>query len=328
MISIIVPVYNNLLYLERCVDSLLAQTDQAIEILLVDDGSTDGTAELCDRMAQRDERIRVLHKENGGTSDARNVGITNARGEYFAFVDSDDTIEPDMMEKLRTAMERSGKSIVQIGRDELDENGHSLAGICEIPNEDIFYTAKDFMRELLLHKGDCSFCTKLVKRELFEGRFFPKGELNEDFYLLTQMLCEAEGVLSLPYCGYHVFYCMGSNTRKKNENDFSRVFTDNVVNADRVMDMVKEHFPELTEIALRFGLVQRLDYLLHIPVAQMTSDNTMYMEIVAYVRKHKKDIQTNPYLSAKNRSYLLLLRMAPKKIRQLHRLSMKLRGKL
>lgn len=328
MISIIVPVYNNLLYLERCVDSLIAQTYKDIEILLVDDGSKDGTAGLCDEMLKKDERIKVFHKENGGTSDARNVGLSKAQGSCFAFVDSDDTIEPDMMENLWLAMERTGKSIVQIGRDERDEEGHSLQGICEIPKEEVFYTAQEFMKELLLHKGDCSFCTKLVKRELFEGRQFPKGELNEDFYLLTQMLCEAEGVLSLPKLGYHVFYCMGSNTRKKNENDFSRVFSDNVVNADRVLLMVKEHFPELLEVALRFGMVQRLDYLLHIPIKQMNSECGMYVDVVQNVKSSRKNIRNNPYLSKKNKSYLLLLSIAPKKIRQLHRLSMKIRGKI
>jgi len=328
MISIIVPVYNNLLYLERCVDSLIGQTYGEIEILLVDDGSKDGTGELCDRMQEKDERIRVLHKPNGGTSDARNFGISHAKGEYFAFVDSDDTVSEDMMEKLWTAMERTGKAIVQIGRDEKDEEGNSLEGICEIPEKEIFIPAGDFMRELLLHKGDCSFCTKLVKRELFEGRQFPKGELNEDFCLLTQMLCDTEGVVSLPYVGYHVFYCMGSNTRKKNENDFSRVFADNVVNADRVTKIVKSHFPELEEIAMRFGLVQRLDYLLHIPISRMNAQENLYTEIVSYVKAHKREIKTNQYLSKKNRSYLLLLGMAPKKVRQLHRFSMKLRGKL
>ena len=92
LVSVIVPVYNILDCLERCVDSLLAQTYKEIEILLVDDGSTDGTGTLCDQLAEKDSRIRVFHKENGGSSSARNVGIQQARGEYLGFVDSDDYV--------------------------------------------------------------------------------------------------------------------------------------------------------------------------------------------------------------------------------------------
>ena len=88
-ISVIVPVYNIMELLPRCVASLRGQTYADLEILLVDDGSTDGTGELCDRLAAEDSRIRVLHKENGGTSSARNLGIENARGEFLGFVDSD-----------------------------------------------------------------------------------------------------------------------------------------------------------------------------------------------------------------------------------------------
>ena len=100
LISVIVPVYNIMDYLPRCVQSLGQQTYRNLEILLVDDGSTDGTGQLCDRLAAQDGRIRVLHKENGGTSSARNMGIEKALGEFLGFVDSDDYVEPDMYMQL------------------------------------------------------------------------------------------------------------------------------------------------------------------------------------------------------------------------------------
>lgn len=327
MVSIIVPVYNNLTYLERCVESLVNQTYQDIEILLVDDGSCDGTEVLCDQLAKQWEKVKVCHKENGGTSSARNHGIRNAQGEAFSFVDSDDCIAADMIQKLVEAMERTGQAIIQIGREEREEDGRVRDGICQIPGEETFYSSEEFMKELLLHKGDCSFCTKLVKRELFSEDMFPEGELNEDFYLLTRMLPKVKGVVSLPFCGYYVYYRMGSNTRKQ-KGGFSRVFWDNVVNADRVNKLVQEHYPQLSRVAVRFGLVQRLDYLLHIPLEQMTKENENYMEICRYLKAKKKEISENPYLSKKNRSYLYLLRIAPKKVRQLHYLSMVLRGKV
>lgn len=327
LISVIVPVYNIKDCLGRCVQSLCRQTYQKLEILLVDDGSTDGTGELCDRLAERDERIRVLHKKNGGTSSARNLGIEEARGEYLGFVDSDDYVEPEMYMQLYRGIKGRENWLVQVGRDEVDEKGKQLPSICEIPDEEQSFSVGDFLRELLMHRGDCSFCTKLVPRRLLGEERFPEKQLNEDFHLMIRLLQRTEGILSLPVCGYHVFYRLGSNTRKKQADDFSRVFADNVNNADLVLELVREKYPELQPVAVRFGLYQRLDYLLHIPISQMHRDNGQYRVIVRFLRKHVKDTLTSPYLTGKNKLYLLLLTGMPKTVRRIHRVSMKIRGK-
>lgn len=327
LISVIVPVYNIKEYLPRCVSSILNQTWKKIEVILVDDGSTDGTGDLCDELAAQDGRIRVLHKRNGGSSSARNLGILEAKGEYLGFVDSDDYISPEMYERLIKGMQRFRAQIVQIGRDEVDAEGNRLPNICEPPIQDEFIRSMDFMKELLMHRGDCSYCTKLVDRKLFEKHQFPVGVLNEDFHLLVQMLMEAEGVVSLAGQTYHVFYRIGSNTRKENKNDFSRVYGDCVDNADMVQEIVKKHYAELKDVAMRFGLFQRLEYLLHIPIVQMTEDNTQYISICKYIRKHVTDIMKNVHLTKKNKIYLLLFAIAPKGLRQVHALSMKVRNK-
>ena len=176
-----------------------------------------------------------------------------------------------------------------------------------------------------MHRGDCSYCTKLVDKALFEKHQFPVGALNEDFHLLVQMLMETEGVMSLTGQTYHVFYRIGSNTRKKNKNDFSRVYGDCVDNADMVQDMVDEHFPELKEVAMRFGLFQRLEYLLHIPIVRMQKDNMQYRDICKYVRRHVPDTIKNTYLTGKNKIYLLLFAIAPKGVRQVHAWTMNMR---
>lgn len=317
LISIIVPVYNIIEYLPRCVETLTKQTYSNIEILLVDDGSTDGTGALCDELATKDARIRVFHKENGGSSSARNLGIAQARGEYLGFVDSDDYVEYNMYELLYEAIYKFGVKVAQIGRDELDMEGKRLPDICQPPKEAVNILAKDFMRELLLHKGDCSFCTKLLKKELFtDERQFPLGVLNEDFHLLVQMLPEIGSIVSLPQQTYHVFCRIGSNTRRK--NNFSRVFSDNVDNADMVMDIVREQYPELETIAFRFGIFQRLDYMLHVPIPRMNRDNENYRKIVAYLRKNWMRSMKNPYLTGKNKIYHILFAVAPKLVRKVH----------
>lgn len=317
LISIIVPVYNILDYLPRCVQSLQAQTYDKIEIILVDDGSTDGTDKLCDQLAEKDERIKVFHKENGGSSSARNLGIAKASGEYIGFVDSDDYVEPNMYEMLYNGIEKYHVSVAQIGRNEIDMNGNALPDICIPPTEAECIGAKDFLRELLLHRGDCSFCTKLIKKELLAKEQFPLGILNEDFHLLVKLLDEIGTIVSLPGQAYHVFCRMGSNTRK--ENNFSRVYTDNVDNADMVLEMVKEKHPDLLPIAVRFGIFQRLDYMLHVPIDQMSKANAQYVAIVQWLRKNWINGMKSAHLTKKSKLYHTLFAIAPKGIRKFHR---------
>lgn len=318
LISVIIPIYNIMEYLPRCVESVCSQTYTNLEILLVDDGSTDGTGELCDELAGKDDRIRVFHKENGGSSSARNLGIKEAKGEYIGFVDSDDYIDREMYELLLWGISKYGVNVAQIGRNEIDEAGNPLPDICIPPRAPEIVNHEDFLRELLMHRGDCSFCTKLFCRDLLMGRQFPVGALNEDFHFLVKLLPEIGKIVSLPKQAYHVFYRMGSNSRKKDKNQFSRVFADNVDNADMVMEMVKKNYPELKNVAFRFGAFQRIEYLLHIPISQMRKDNEEYRKIVKWMRKNALRSITNYYLTGKNKIYYIMFAMAPKGIRVLH----------
>ena len=294
LISVIVPVYNIIPYLPRCVESLQKQTYTELEILLIDDGSTDDTPALCDRLAENDPRIRV---------------------------DSDDYVDADMYERLYRAIETTHMPIAQAGRDEIDQDGNILPNICEPVSEEQVIPAEDFLKELLMHRGDCSFCTKLLQKDLFTKGKFPVGALNEDFHLLVKLLTDEEnivpGIACIPGQNYHVFYRPDSNTRDKNR--FSRVFADNIDNADMVLQLVEERYPELTEIAFRFGVFQRLDYLLHIPIPQMTGDNIFYRNVVKNLRHGWWRAMRNPWLTSKNKCYHTLFAIAPKGIRVLHK---------
>lgn len=318
LISVIIPVYNSMDCLEKCVASVCAQTYKDLEILLIDDGSTDGTDKLCERLAERDGRIRTYHKKNGGASSARNEGIRRSSGAYLGFVDSDDYIEPDMYELMMDAMRRKQPPMVQISRDEVDENGRRLPDVCIPPEKEWFCTSQEFIKELLLHRGDCSFCTKLVRRSLFDCHAFPEGVLNEDFSLLVELLRETEGVFILPKQCYHVVCRSQSTTRSRTADSFSRVFLDIVDNADKMQTLVDEEYPGLHAHAVRFNLYQRLDYLLHVPVPQMTKDNAFYVRVKAYLRRHVCDTMSNPYLTGKHKAYLLLLTIAPRTVRTVH----------
>lgn len=318
MITVIVPIYNVRDYIMRCVRSITAQTYEHLEIFLVDDGSTDGTGEICDGLALEDERIRVYHKENGGSSSARNLAMEYAKGDYVGFVDSDDYIDPDMYRLLMEGILEYGASAAQVARDEIDPKGNRLPDICVPPKAPVLIESKEFMRDLLLHRGDCSFCTKLVRRELFPRDPFPVGKLNEDFHLLIRMLPQMGGIVSLPRQAYHVFYRIGSNSRKAEKENFSPVYADCVDNADLAADIVARDYPELARTAFRFGVFQRLEYMLHIPISQMNRDNAFYRRVVADLRKSWPRSMGNPILTKKNKAYHTLFAIAPKGIRRLH----------
>lgn len=320
LVSVIVPIYNTVNYLERCVDSIRRQTWRNLEIILVDDGSTDNSGAMAEKIAMEDRRVKVFHKENGGSSSARNLGISQAKGDYIGFVDSDDYIEPEMYERLLAVALSEQLLMVQVSRDEIDEQGNRMADVCIPPKQAQLWECGQFLRELLLHRGDCSFCTKLVHASLLCGERFPEGELNEDFNLLVRLLPKVPAVAVLPEQDYHVFYRYGSSTRTRNKEEFPQVFTDIVVNADRVYSIVKKEYPSLLPEALRFGLFQRLDYMLHIPISQMNRENKFYCEVRNYLRHNRQAAVHSPYLTRKNKVYLLLLGTAPRFVRRVHKL--------
>ncbi len=317
----IVPAYNAFDTLERCIDSIRRQTMPNLEILIVDDGSTDRTGALAEKMALTDKRIRVIHRENGGSSAARNTGIDLAEGEYLGFVDADDYIEPMMYTRLLAAATQENLLMVQVSRDEIASDGTKMPDVCIPPESAEIFSRQQIMRELLLHRGDCSFCTRLTHRSLFDDpqMRFPEGELNEDFYLLTKMLSKVPEVAILPDQDYHVWYGEESNSRTKDPECFPPVFTDIVKNADRVTELVEREYPELTEEAERFALWQRMDYLLHIPVSQMRPDNAFYVSVCEYMKKNRFKAQKNRYLTDKEKQNIMILGTAPQMARKIHK---------
>ncbi len=322
-ISVVIPAYNIEDLLGKCVKSVASQDypSELLEIIVVDDGSSDGTGKVADELADRYENVTVYHKENGGSSSARNLGIGHATGDYIGFVDSDDFVDSRMYSSLMSAALEYDADMVQISRDEISEDGTKRPDVVIPPSEVTVIEPREHFRTLLMHTGDASYCTKLVKRALFtEDMLFPEGELNEDFYLMIHMLGKVNKVVILPQQYYHVFYRLGSNSRRKVEDKdyFPSVFTDIVRNADVVLELVKKEFPELESVAKRFGAVQRLDYLLHIPVSKMTRDNTFYMDVVRNIRSNIGEILGNEYLTGKQKAYLFILAPAPRFVRRLH----------
>lgn len=188
LVSIIVPVYNVEAYLCRCVESLIYQTYKNIEIILVDDGSTDNSGKLCDKFEMMyPEKIKVIHKRNGGLSDARNVGIKNIHGSYICFVDSDDFVSEKMVEVMVSDIQKYDVEIACVGYQNFDHE-ENLADIENISNVTEVYDRFAAVKLLFSSEGYCNFAwNKLYKAELFNAIEFPYGRKMEDLgttYLL------------------------------------------------------------------------------------------------------------------------------------------------
>lgn len=207
-ISVIVPIYNVEPYLRRCVDSLLQQTCEDFELILVDDGSPDNCGAICDEYAAMDARVRVIHKPNGGLSDARNAGLKIAQGEYIAFVDSDDWVTPDYLERMLTAMLETGADICEC--DILRTSGEETALTKEHHAAELFTTV-DAM-EQLIHDGAFHqhVWNKLYRREVIADIMFPKGKTNEDEFWTYQVFGNANKVVKIPNVLYFYFQRPGS----------------------------------------------------------------------------------------------------------------------
>lgn len=202
LISVIVPIYNVEKYLHRCVDSILGQTYHNLEIILIDDGSPDNCSIICDEYAQKDYRIRVVHKTNGGLSDARNVGIEAATGEYLMFVDSDDFIAANMIEKLYHALLVNNADISICNFKYVDENGASILfnprfSNSKLPIQDGVISGTDILKEKLF-ATKCWYWVvawnKLYKKSIFSEIRYPVGKIHEDEFVIHAILMKCDKV--------------------------------------------------------------------------------------------------------------------------------------
>lgn len=220
LVSVIIPVYKVEQYLDRCVESVLQQSYTNLEILLVDDGSPDRCGMMCDQWAEKDHRIRVIHKENGGLSDARNAGLDAATGEYIFFVDSDDYIAADMVQKLYDALITNYADMSICNFLQVDEAGVPLdeEENRTPPIRDEVLTGDGAILRMA-EKGGWFYhmaWNKLYQKELFHSIRYPKGKLCEDVFIAHLLLGHCEKVACTSYAGYYYVQRTGSIMHSRN----------------------------------------------------------------------------------------------------------------
>ena len=210
LISIIVPIYNVEKYLDKCIDSIINQTYTNLEIILVDDGSPDNCPRICDQWALKDQRIIVIHKPNGGLSDARNVGIDMAKGEYYFFLDSDDWIRKDAIQILYSLLNEKDADISCCGVELKDEEGMSLSKWSD-ENCPTLMDSDQSMEQYLskISIGSIAW-NKLYKAELFEEIRYPVGRLHEDEFTTWKLIFKSHRIAYTPECLYYYVQRKGS----------------------------------------------------------------------------------------------------------------------
>ncbi|EFM35795.1 glycosyltransferase, group 2 family protein [Streptococcus oralis SK255] len=289
LISVIVPVYNVAQYLEKSIASIQKQTYQNLEIILVDDGSTDESGRLCDSIAEQDDRMLVLHKNNEGLSQARNDGMKQAHGDYLIFIDSDDYIHPEMIQSLYEQLIQEDADVSSCGVMNVYANDESPQSAKQ---DDYFVCdSQKFLREYLIgEKIPGTICNKLIKREITTALSFPKGLIYEDAYYHFDLIKLARKyvVNTKPY--YYYFHRGDSITTKPYaEKDLAYIDI-----YQKFYNEVVKNYPDLKEVAffrLAYAHFFILDKML---LRENYREIKGYPAIYHFLKKHAFSIFKNP----------------------------------
>lgn len=260
-VSIIIPVYNVEMYLPRCVQSVMDQTYNDIEIILVDDGAKDNSGKMCDEYAVVDQRIVVIHKENGGLSSARNAGIEIATGEVIFFLDSDDYISCECIERTVELMNKTGADISIVQMKYIPENQNSEDNDETSLDDYVILNAEKAISESLYQKlYTCCAPAKLYKRNVIGNVRFPLGRISEDLGTCHLFLNNADLIVYSKYYGYYY---------RQHKSSIMHVFNDKRMDAlewtHKIEEFCAENYPHIVDAALCRTFNVAIHLLLDLP---------------------------------------------------------------
>jgi len=292
LLSIIVPIYNVEQYVDKCIQSILNQTYQNLEIILVDDGATDRSGSIADSYAAKDKRIKVFHKENGGLSDARNYGLDHVTGDYILFVDSDDFIENTMCERLFAVANSTNADIVScnyyIYREDNDISIHTMS-------------VEPFDLNVVWNK--------LFKSELFNGTVlvrFLKGRVQEDNFIIFRLFLNANTIVTVNFPLYYYVQRAGSIMA-----NFSRKFmTDTVESHIYMSDYIMNHCSSVKNELQLYLLNSYVELSRRVNVNKCKTEyNDLLTQYKHYVLDHTADTSHNPLWKCKQHIKRLLVKL-------------------
>lgn len=301
-VSVIVPIYQVEAYLARCVDSLIGQTYAELEIILVDDGSPDNCGAICDAYAKKDSRIRVIHKPNGGLSDARNAGLDIATGDYIYFVDSDDWIGSDAIATLMGQMDDTVDIVMGSSVDVREEDEKILETAYSIPLRTFRRLDQlEAMKDDLL--GGWAAWNKLYRRKLFDTIRFPVGRINEDEAILLHVLALCDTVIQVGHPTYYYFLRPNSITT----SSFSEKKMDWFLNCEANYSFIRDGYPQLLPEA-EYRLMSSVLYLLQFMLLEHKRFTKQIRQLRVCLDEHYQSMLRNPHATDSERRRLRLFK--------------------
>ncbi|KMQ66914.1 glycosyl transferase family 2 [Chryseobacterium angstadtii] len=303
-VSVIVPVYNVENYLAKCLDSLVGQTLQDIEIVVVNDGSKDNSGLIIEEYVQKfPEKIKAFTKENGGLSDARNFGLEKASGEYIGFVDSDDYVKETMFEEMVQLAEKHQAKMVICNIQKVDQNGEVTQKLTQIPNMPEKIELDDYFSVF----SDLSYfaCNKLFKKELFDSKRFKKGVHFEDIQLIPQLLLECKVLAQTQNFHYQYLERTDSITKTHTEKglDILKAVKDVEAAFEKSGYALKKK--ELKNFQIFEGVYSFLAYVAFVKNEDLF--NKMAAELADFIKERGIKIQDILNYSRFGKNYLLSL---------------------
>lgn len=245
-VSVVIPVYNVAAYLRQCLDTLIAQTYPHLQIILIDDGSPDESGSICDEYARRDSRIEVVHQENAGAANAKNTGLDRATGDYIAFLDSDDYVEPNWIERLITTAETYGADIVECDFDRVYRNHTQIANHYSGPS---VYTAEEYLAQYVSNWTSSLFWSKLFRKELLTNvRFRKERRCIDDEFFTYKTFAGAAKVVRITDVLYH--YRQRASSAMFSEKNRLQITDDSLEVLIERYQWISKHFPALRKLYL------------------------------------------------------------------------------
>lgn len=303
LVSVIVPVYNVEKYLKRCLDSVLAQSYKNLEIILVDDGSTDRSGEICDEYKKKDGRIRVIHKENGGLSDARNEGMKIGKGDYACFVDSDDVVKNDYVEYLFGLIKKFDVEMSVAKYEVVTGSGKRIVPGGEIYSE--VFSEKVALEELLSEKHfTVSANAKMYAKRLYKKIIFPKGKLCEDNGTTYKFIMMCKSIAF----GNKIVYSYYKNSGSIMMGAFSVRRFDLVELTDEMCKAVVSKYKDLKEIALRRMILARFSIIRQVNYKELArSEKGKVDSYRGFILQNKRAVLFNSVYSLRDKIALISL---------------------
>lgn len=294
LISVVIPVYNVEKFLPKCINCVLKQTYKNLQIILVDDGSTDGCPQLCDRFEQQDNRIEVIHKKNGGLSDARNVGIQHAKGSYLALIDSDDCVSLDYIEYLYNLLSSTDSDLSICQLKKIDENDVCYEDNINHINKNYYIdTTYSAMRYLVKeHLIGVEACGKLYKTILFQNIKYPYGRYHEDVFT-TYLIIDKCHKVSI---GKEKKYYYRQRRNSIMNQSFSTKHLDAVIGNIKRCNFINKKYPDLLDFAKADVIYAANSCCLRIASSNVSLDSCI--EHIKFLQKQYR-IYTGSYLRDK-----------------------------